>query len=130
VDWSAGARSGVLRRRAAAVGVAFVVVWRAALRSCTLICMVSIVELMLNVLLSTSLDRTLVVWVEAHSHTCLAANASAQISVAPRAYRAAIRQEEVEEFVGNREVRRLLKLLKCSKADQHLKKGQGSFDRW
>lgn len=130
MDWSAGPGAGVLRRRATAVGIAFVVVWRAALRRCTLICMVSIVELMLNVLLSTSLDRTLVVWVEADSHTCLATNASAQISVAPRAYRAAIGQEEVEEFIGNSEVGRLLKLLKSSKADQHLKKGQGSFDRW
>jgi hypothetical protein len=78
------------------------------------------VEFVLEIFLSAALDGTLVVWVEANSHACLATYAAAQISVTACAYCAAVGQEEIEELIGNGEMRRLLELLKCGEADEHL----------
>jgi hypothetical protein len=65
---------------------------------------VAIVQFVLQVLFASALDRTLVVGIKTHAHTCFATDTAAHFTVAACANCAAVREEEVEELIWDGEM--------------------------
>jgi hypothetical protein len=87
-------------------------------------------KLMFEVVLAAALDWTLIVRIKSHPYSCFTAHTAAELSVTTSTHGTAVREEEVEEFVRDSKMGRLLKLLESGKTDQHFEERQRCLDWW
>ena len=81
------------------------------------------------ILLPPPLDRALIIRIKAHPPSRFSADATALHVIARGGARGGgFGEEEGEEFVGDGEVRRLLKLLEGEEAEDCFEEGEGGFD--
>ena len=90
--------------------------------------MFMLMQFMLQIFLSSPLDRTLIIRIETHSPHCIMTKPLSVVFVRARAGGRAVFEEEVEEFVFDGEVGFLAELLEGGEFEEHFEEGEGGFD--